>query len=339
MSYRRYKRKSSRMIAAAVSTAIAIAALIIIISVVGDPAGSRRVASGGASSAGSQETTQSVSPNTEETAKTETASEDSEKETQESSETYETAKPTEETETVGNEEMTNPKNLQEAIETERNADKRVYLSFDDGPSIHTERILDILKENGIKATFFNLKPNQSDLLEYEKRTYEEGHTIAIHTVSHDYEKVYSSFDAWKDDVLGEQESIKDNIGITTMYYRFPGGSSNSKGKLYGTDIAECVDWLNDNGFTYVDWNVSNNDADGNTYTASELVENVVSTIEAMEEKGTTDSYMVLMHDAKPKSTTVEALPTLISTLRKKGFTFCQLTDNTPEFHHNLYKGE
>ena len=334
MTYRRYKRKRSKksVIAALISTGIAVAALIAIIAVIGDPTGSGRISGGGSAGAGSQNTTQTVttSETTESTEKEETTQTASEAMTTET-----------ESETTATEEksggMTNPKNLEEALDTEREATKRVYLSFDDGPSIHTDKILDVLKEKNVKATFFNLEMKQDDLLAAERRAYDEGHTIAIHTKSHDYEKVYASFDAWKEDVLAEQENIRKNVGITTKYYRFPGGSSTSMGKRYGTDIAKCIEWLDENGFTYVDWNVSNEDAEGVEYTADQLVENVVTSIEKLESKGTED-YMVLMHDSKPKETTVEALPKLIDTLKSKGYTFCQLTDNTVQIHHHLYEG-
>ena len=331
-----YKSKRGSAIRAIAGAAIALAALIAVIAVIGDPAGrSPRTANSGA---GTQPTTQSVA--TEATKETESTQKPTESETTTTAETT-TATETTVTETTTAEttaapdgKAMNPKNYEEAIDTEREASKRVYLTFDDGPSVHTNEILDILKKYGIKATFFNIAVNNDDLKAAEKRAYDEGHTLAIHSVSHDYEKVYDSFDAWKADVLGEQENIKNNTGITTKYYRFPGGTSNSKGAKYGTDISQCVNWLDENGYLFFDWNVDSKDADGQVYTADQLASNV---IEAVRDSSGED-FIVLMHDAKPKTTTVEALPKVIETLKSEGYTFCQITDNTTQLHHHLYEG-
>ena len=325
----RKKNTRKNTITGIIAASIAIAALIIIVSVLGDPSG-RKQAGEGIASSGAQPTTQSaVDPST--TSK--------EKETQTTTETAtetttETTTVTETTKTASDGKAMNPKNYEEAIDTEREAEKRVYLTFDDGPSENTGDILDILKKYGIKATFYNIGTDSEEMLELQRRVYEEGHTLAIHSVSHDYSQIYSSFENWKSDVLGEQEQIRDNLGITTKYYRFPGGGSNSKGAKYGTSISECVAWLDENGFTYQDWNIDSRDADGNEYTPDQMAQNIIDDITGSEKS----DFIVLMHDAKPKVTTVKCLPKVIETLKSKGYTFCQITDNTKAIHHKFYEG-
>lgn len=331
MSYRRKRKMKTNAIAAVLSAAIAIAALIIVISVIGDPTGNRSGLNSMASS-GSVPTTQAAET-TQTTEKETTTTEETTTEETTIKETT-TEKETETTKSDTQGEVTNPKNYDEAVETEKNASKRVYLTFDDGPSVNTEKILDILKKYGIKATFYDIAVDGDDyLLGLQKRAYEEGHTMAIHSVTHDYARIYSSFDSWKADVLGEQERIRDNTGVTTMYYRFPGGGSNSKGSLYGTSIRECVNWLEENGFYYQDWNVDSHDADGKEYTPEQMAQNVTESI--LNSDGT--DFIVLMHDAKPKVTTVECLPMVIEKLQAEGYTFCQVTDNTAPVHHTLYE--
>lgn len=221
----------------------------------------------------------------------------------------------------------NPKDEEAAIAHEKNAKKRIYLTFDDGPSANTDRILDILKKYNIKATFFNMRPQRKEYLKGQKRAYEEGHTIGIHTVNHDYEQLYSSFDAWRGDILGEHDALYKELGIDSKFYRFPGGSSNTLAKQYGTDIKKCIVWLNENGYKYFDWNSENGDGRGASRTVNQAYENVMSQI------GDYGDYDVLMHDATNKNTTVEALPLIIEALKNKGFTFCQVTKNTIPVHH------
>ena len=333
MTYRNNKSTRRNTLAGIIAASIAIAALIIIVSVVGDPAG-RKNAGEGIASSGTQPTTQSAdaATTTSKEKESQTTTETTSEATTET--TTETTTTTEVTTPASDSKGMNPKYYEEAIDTEREAEKRVYLTFDDGPSVNTGDILDILKKYGIKATFYNIGTDSEEMLELQRRVYDEGHTLAIHSVSHDYSQIYSSFENWKADVLGEQERIKDNVGITTKYYRFPGGGSNSKGSKYGTSIRDCAAWLDENGFSYQDWNIDSRDADGNEYTPEQMAQNIIDDITGSEK---TD-FIVLMHDAKPKTTTVKCLPKVIETLQAKGYTFCQITDNTVSIHHNFYEG-
>ena len=239
---------------------------------------------------------------------------------------------TEETTTTTEEavEGENPKNKKAAEELEKNAEKRVYLTFDDGPSANTDAVLDVLKKYDIKATFFDIMKEDEVEKKALKRCYDEGHTIAIHTVDHDYDHLYASLDNWIADVEGEQKYLEEVTGVKTYYYRFPGGSSNTIAAKRGTDIDDCIKWLNKNGFTYYDWNIDNEDSTGVKFTADQLADNV---LDYMSDEG---DYMVLLHDTNAKATTTESLPKIIETLQAKGFTFCQITDNTEYFQHRKY---
>ena len=322
MTYDSKKKSRTRALKGIIASAIAVSALIIIVAVLGDPSGRKN--NGSTASSGSVSTTENVTVSAD-TKETETKKEEeSTTATTQSSTEATTASKEAETQKSG----MNPKNYDEAIDTEREA------TFDDGPSKNTGEILDILKKYDIKATFYNVGVDSDELLELQRRVYDEGHTLAIHTLTHKYDKIYASFENWKADVLGEQERIKNNVGITTKYYRFPGGGSNSKGAKYGTSISQCIEWLDENGFSYQDWNIDSRDADGKVYTPDQMAQNVIDSVRKSEK---TD-LIVLMHDAEPKTTTVKCLPKVIETLKADGYTFCQITDNTKPIHHNLYQG-
>ncbi|GAB6160799.1 polysaccharide deacetylase family protein [Howardella ureilytica] len=227
-------------------------------------------------------------------------------------------------------EHTNPKDAKAAEELEKSSENRVYLTFDDGPSSNTDEILDILKKNNIKATFFVIKRDDPESVARLKRIYDEGHTVALHTVSHDYPLVYADMDSYKKDVDGIKSFVDSTLGINCKFYRFPGGSSNTIYKHYGIkDIHECIDYLNSIGVEYFDWNISNSDSEGKKYTPEQLAENVETYI------GDTGVYNILQHDAPAKKNTVKSLQLIIDNLKAKGYTFCQITDNTKPVHHHI----
>ncbi len=314
------RRKSGFV--AIISAIIAIAALIIIINVVGSPTGNTPHLAQGTETATTESKDNKDSKETSEKKDSET--------TENTDDTDETTEETEKAVDKSGMGGIKPEFLDKAIKTEKNAKKKVYLTFDDGPSKFTDDVLDVLDKYGVKATFFNVSAGNADNLDAEKRTYDEGHTLAIHTKSHEYDEVYASFEDWKADVLAQQESMEENLGATTKFYRFPGGSSNAMGVKYGTDIHECVEWLDKNGYKYYDWNVSNDDSEGVKYSPSELANNVLDYI------GDGDEYMVLMHDTGAKENTLKSLPIIIEELQDRGFTLCQITENTTEFHHRIY---
>lgn len=193
--------------------------------------------------------------------------------------------------------------------------KIAYLTFDDGPSKFTPEVLDILARYNIKATFFVTYKTSESLVPYYSRIVEEGHTIAIHTATHEYKKIYASFDAWKEDYDLIWNYVYELTGVKCQLYRFPGGSINS----YNANVREEIrDYLNSQNIIYYDWNVVN--GDGGTVTKSEAYHNVVDNI------GSRKKAVILMHDATGKQTTVDALPSIIEALLEKGYQFDKLDE-------------
>ena len=196
-------------------------------------------------------------------------------------------------------------------------EKKVYLTFDDGPSTeNTEKILKILDKYDVKATFFVIYHKSDEMDALLKKIADAGHTIGVHSASHNYNKIYSSVDAYLKDFNKLAKHIQEVTGQMPEIYRFPGGSVNSyNGAVYEQIIAE----MTRRGFTYYDWDVSSGDASYGTASANWITKNVVNGVKASK------TNIVLMHDTNAKDTTVEALPGIIESLQKKGYTFEKLT--------------
>jgi len=207
--------------------------------------------------------------------------------------------------------------------------KRIYLTFDDGPSTYTNEILDILAQYDVKATFFVVaKEGYED--EYN-RIVEEGHTLALHSYTHQYSQIYESPQAFRQDVVQLSDFLFDITGYRCEVYRFPGGSSNS---IIRFDKDECFDVLEEEGLVYFDWNVTSKDASSYRLSSQAILNNVLS--------GTaqTDSSVVLMHDASDKYTTVQALPKIIEQLQTDENTvFLPITDGTTPVCHVIRSEE
>lgn len=206
----------------------------------------------------------------------------------------------------------------------------ICLTFDDGPSSNiTPQILDTLKANGVKATFFIINYSDSNK-SIVKRITAEGHTIAIHGYSHDYGKIYASESAFMNNITTLRDKIKNDTGVDTKIMRFPGGSSNTVSKKYCKGIMSAlVNRVTAEGYTYVDWNVSSGDAESNTVAASKILNSVKSGLK----KGRTN--VVLMHDCSSKSTTAAVLQSIIDYGKANGYTFSNITANTPTVHHGV----
>lgn len=202
--------------------------------------------------------------------------------------------------------------------------RKVYLTFDDGPSDNTDEILDILKEYDVKATFFVVGKTDEHSRQMYRRIVEEGHTIALHSYSHKYSEIYSSVEKYDKDLEKLSKLILEETGVTTHYLRFPGGSSN---QVSDVDMEEFIKLVTDEGYTYYDWNVVSGDATSKSYSAKDLIDNVVSGVEHFQES------MVLMHDASNKDSTVEALPKIIKKLKAEGYVMLPIDDNTKTIQH------
>lgn len=204
--------------------------------------------------------------------------------------------------------------------------KTCYLTFDDGPSDNTSKILDILKENNIKATFFVVH-NNPELL---KRIHNEGHTIGLHSASHKYSKIYASEEAFFADLTEIGDAVERATGVRSKIIRFPGGSSNTVSASYCKGImSRLTRQVVEKGYLYYDWNASDGDADGSNIPASTLIKNI-------RRDGTSSKRLiVLMHDAADKKTTVEALPEIIKIYRDAGYAFDRITEQTPMMTHGV----
>ena len=201
---------------------------------------------------------------------------------------------------------------------------KVYLTFDDGPSSNTATILDTLAKYNVKATFFVIGKEDDTSKELYKRIVAEGHTLGMHSYTHKYSEIYKSLDGFKSDFSRIQNPLYDVTGEECTYYRFPGGSSN---QVSNTDMKEFISYLNSQGITYFDWNVSSGDATSQAYTADELVENVVGDVVKYK------TSVVLMHDSETKPATVEALGPMIEALNGLGAQILPIDGDTTAIQH------
>ncbi len=203
----------------------------------------------------------------------------------------------------------------------------IYLTFDDGPSeAMTPQILDILKENDIKATFFIIDYTDEEL-ELVERILEEGHTIGIHGYSHEYSQIYTSVEAGMNNITKLAEKLKEDTGYEAFVTRFPGGSSNTVSANYCSGVMSgLVEAVTDAGWMYMDWNVTSGDAENGT-TTDEIIYNVESELSESSEN------VVLMHDEVGHQDTVDALQTIIDYGKENGYSFYPITEETIPIHH------
>lgn len=190
--------------------------------------------------------------------------------------------------------------------------KIAYLTFDDGPSENTSKVLKILDKYQAKGTFFvigeNLTPEYEDLLVQMRK---EGHVIGIHTYCHTYRKIYASVDAYLDDFYAAYKRIYEILGEQPTIFRFPGGSTNSYIKGIKKEV---IAEMERRGFTYYDWNVTAEDSVGNP-TAASIMRNVLKDFRKYRRP------IILMHDSKPNRLLLQVLDTILHTIKEEGYEF------------------
>lgn len=214
-------------------------------------------------------------------------------------------------------------------ETQITPSKTIFLTFDDGPSDRTSEVLEILRQNNIKATFFVTGNATQKGINLMKQIVDEGHTIAVHTYTHAFREVYASVQAFLDDFNKIYNLIYQNTGVKPTIFRFPGGSKNSFNK---DNYKEIIAEMTRRGFDYFDWNLSVGDAVSRTPTPTQkCIDNVLNYSKNC------DHGVVLLHDAQPKTTTVEALPHIINGLKEQGFVFDKLSNNIDPAPYSLVK--
>lgn len=207
------------------------------------------------------------------------------------------------------------------------SNKTIYLTFDDGPGPYTARLLDILNKYNVKATFFvtGYDNRYNDLI---TREHNEGHTVGLHSYSHNYASIYTSIDAYMQDLFMIQDKVSNLTGgYKSTIIRFPGGSSNTISRRYRVGImSELTKKVEEIGFRYFDWTIASGDA-GNTKDTNKIVENVTT---ALKENR---NNVILMHDIKGYS--VDAVERIIEYGLANGYTFAPLTMESPVIHQHV----
>ena len=201
--------------------------------------------------------------------------------------------------------------------------KFIYLTFDDGPGSYTAGLLDILKKYNVKATFFVVSSSKMDIL---KRMDAEGHTIGLHSNTHEYSEIYANEEAFFADLQAVSDKVYAQVGYHPTIMRFPGGSSNRVSKNYNLGImTRLTQAVQAQGYRYFDWNVNSEDAE--KATPERILE---VTIEGVAKRS---ESMVLMHDIQKNS--MQVIEEFIVWALDNGYTFLPITDNTPDFHHPI----
>lgn len=205
-------------------------------------------------------------------------------------------------------------------------DKIIYLTFDDGPGQYTEELLEILAKHKVLATFF-VTAAYDDYQDLIRAEYDAGHTVAVHTATHEYSEIYASPEAYWADFNKMQDIIQKQTGCRTDLFRFPGGSSNTISANYCKGIMSTLaKQSGEKGYTYVDWNVTSGDA-GDTTDGNVMYENMMNGIH------TYHNSFILCHDIK--GFTVHMIDRFITDALKEGYTFLPITSETLSCHHGI----
>lgn len=205
----------------------------------------------------------------------------------------------------------------------------IYLTFDDGPGAYTNQILDILKKYDIKATFFVTNGGSDDDI---LREYNEGHTVGLHTATHNYD-IYKSVDTYFEDLNKVQDRVTRITGTRAKYIRFPGGSSNtiSRSRCKGI-MTVLTGKVKEEGYRYYDWNSLVEDA--GACASRKVTDKNACVLKYFKD---TISYnkinVVLLHDIK--SYTANSLENMILYAKNQGYIFKAIDDNTPEIHQHI----
>jgi len=201
----------------------------------------------------------------------------------------------------------------------------VYLTYDDGPGDYTNALLDVLKKYDVKATFFVTSRGADDVI---RREYDEGHTVALHTWSHNYAYVYSSMANYFADLQQISDRVKNITGVESKLIRFPGGSSNTVSTRYDGRtriMSKLTREVEARGYQYFDWNVDSDDA-GRANSSDVVYANVINRLKP-------GPNVVLQHDIKPYS--VEAVERIIQWCNDNNYVFEPLTSDSPTVHHGV----
>lgn len=209
--------------------------------------------------------------------------------------------------------------------TDDTTTKKIYLTFDDGPGSQTGKILDILKKNHVKATFFVTGKEDASSKKIYQRIVKEGHTLAMHSYSHIQDVIYDSKEAFEKDLKQINRCLYEATGVHTKFYRFPGGSSTQNTSL---SIQNFIDVLKKNHYLYLDWNVISPDINNANATKEQVVTGVMQGVDAY------DTAVVLMYDVADKPMTVKALPSIIKQIKAKNYELLPVDESMILIQHN-----
>ena len=204
--------------------------------------------------------------------------------------------------------------------------KIIYLTFDDGPGKYTEELLKILDDHKVLATFF-VTAAYKDYQDLIGKEYNAGHSVGVHTATHEYSEIYASTDAYWADFNKMQDIIQEQTGCRTDIFRFPGGASNTVSANYSKGImTELARQSAEKGYIYVDWNVTSGDA-GDTTDSEVLYQNMMKGIHTYE------NSFILCHDIK--DFTIATMDRFITDALKEGYTFLPITSESKTCHHGI----
>ncbi|WP_297418157.1 polysaccharide deacetylase family protein [Clostridium sp.] len=203
--------------------------------------------------------------------------------------------------------------------------KIIYLTFDDGPSYKvTSKVLDILQENEVKATFFLIGSQIKDKEDVVKRIYNEGHSIGLHTYTHNFRKIYCNEDRFIQEMMFCRSEIQEVIGVAPNIIRFPGGSYKHLSKNY-------LKKLHDNNFRVYDWNLDNCDG------LNPKIQPYNLYMKAIKGSDKLDNIILLLHCTDMNKNTCKALPKIINYYKSQGYEFKVITDETAELYFPIKK--
>lgn len=209
-------------------------------------------------------------------------------------------------------------------EESNDANKKViYLTFDDGPSYKvTSKVLDILKENEVKATFFLIGNQIEGKEDIVKRINNEGHSIGLHTFTHKYKSIYCNEDKFIQEMIDCSNEINKVVGISPNIIRFPGGSYKHLNKNY-------LKKLHDHNFKIYDWNLDNTDGLKPKLSSCELYRKAINGSDGLQ------TIILLMHCTDMHKNTCEALPKIIEYYKSQGYEFEIIKEDTPEMYFKV----
>jgi peptidoglycan/xylan/chitin deacetylase (PgdA/CDA1 family) len=205
-------------------------------------------------------------------------------------------------------------------------EKKVYLTFDDGPGVLTKQYLDILREKKVCATFFVIGSQVEEQPELVEREINEGHEVGIHSYSHESGQIYQSADSYYKDVCRVQNILEEQFGYRAKVWRFPWGSANGYISRFKKDV---TDRLNKETLDYADWNVSGEDSVGNP-----SVETILKNIK--KDCFTVEDPVILLHDSNCNQATLDSLEEIIRMLQERGYTFETISKRSKPCHFGEY---